>query len=139
MLVSLRLCRRNKRNIKRSRNVKFTGDRELRAVMSLFLGKLLRSLPVVRVLSFEMFLLYFSVVLADFSDQRCVDFGVVILLVRKDLVIVDAPFVLGHQVIELSALLLRLHLLTQFLNVLVVLTTQFLLILFFVVVYLLQF
>ena len=139
MLVSLRLCRRNKRNIKRSRNVKFTGDRKLRAVMSLFLGKLLRSLPVVRVLSFEMFLLYFSVVLANFSDQRCVDFGVVILLVRKDLVIVDAPFVLGHQVIELSALLLRLHLLTQFLNVLVVLTTQFLLILFFVVVYLLQF
>ena len=139
MLVSLRLCRRNKRNIKRSRNVKFTGDRKLRAVMSLFLGKLLRSLPVVRVLSFEMFLLYFSVVLANFSDQRCVDFGVVILLVRKDLVIVDAPFVLGHQVIELSALLLRLHLLTQFLNVLVVLTTQFLFILFFVVVYLLQF
>ena len=114
MLVSLRLCRRNKRNIKRSSNVKFTGDRELRAVMSLFLEKLLRSVPVVRVLSFEMFLLYFSVVLADFSDQRCVDFCVVILLVRKDLVIVDAPFVLGHQVIELSALFLRLHLLTQF-------------------------
>ena len=114
MLVSLGLCRRDKRNIKRSRNVEFTGNRELRAVMSLFLCKLLRRLPIVRVLSFDMLLLYFSVVLADFSDQRCVDFGVVILLVRKDLVIVDAPFVLGHQVIELSALLLRLYLLTQF-------------------------
>ena len=114
MLVSLRLCRREKRNIKRSRNVEFTGDRELRAVMSLFLGKLQRRFPVIRVLSFEMLLLYFSVVLTNFSDQRCVNFGVVILQVRNDLVIVDAPFVLGHQVIEFSALLLRLHLLTQF-------------------------
>jgi len=86
-----------------------------------------------------MFKLDFSVVLADSSNQRGVDFTVVVLLVSEDLVIIDSPFVLGHYFIELFALFKSLHLLSQILNILRILPSFFMFYLFFIFIDLLCF